>query len=152
MSMYLTTEDYPDQSQWLDQLENADAITVMLDDQAGAISALKQASATLDAAITAMAERLGASSSGRIIYAGAGTSARIGVQDGVELTPTFNWPQERLEYVIAGGMGALIQSVEGAEDHTDAGQTAVTNAAINDKDVVIGLAASGTTAFKLYRP
>jgi N-acetylmuramic acid 6-phosphate etherase len=147
--MYLTTEDYPDQSQWLDQLENADAITVMLDNQAGAISALKQASATLDAAITAMGERLGASSSGRIIYAGAGTSARIGVQDGVELTPTFNWPQERLEYVIAGGMGALMQSVEGAEDHTDAGQTAVTNAAINDKDVVIGLAASGTTAFTI---
>jgi N-acetylmuramic acid 6-phosphate etherase len=109
--MYLTTEDYPDQSQWLDQLENADAIAVMLDNQAGAISALKQASAALDAAITVMAERLGASSSGRIIYAGAGTSARIGVQDGVELTPTFNWPQERLGYVIAGGMGALMQSV-----------------------------------------
>jgi N-acetylmuramic acid 6-phosphate etherase len=147
--MYLTTEDYPDQSQWLDQLENADAIAVMLDNQAGAISALKQASAALDAAITVMAERLGASSSGRIIYAGAGTSARIGVQDGVELTPTFNWPQERLGYVIAGGMGALMQSVEGAEDNTDAGQTALTNAAINDKDVVIGLAASGTTAFTI---
>ncbi len=116
MTKQVSTEDYPDKSQWLDQLENADAITVMLDNQADAISALKQAGIAIDAAIVAMAERLAASSDGRIIYAGAGTSARIGVQDGVELTPTFNWPEERLDYVIAGGMGALMASVEGAED------------------------------------
>ena len=149
MTNHVSTEDYPDQSQWLDQLENADAISVMLDNQAVAISALKQASIAIDAVITAMAERLAASPDGRIIYAGAGTSARIGVQDGVELTPTFNWPEERLDYVIAGGMGALMASVEGAEDQAEAAQEAVTNININNKDVVIGLAASGTTVFTI---
>ncbi|MGB2166664.1 MAG: N-acetylmuramic acid 6-phosphate etherase [Candidatus Puniceispirillales bacterium] len=149
MTKHVSTEDYPDKSQWLDQLENADAITVMLDNQVDAISALKQAGIAIDAAITAMAERLAASSDGRIIYAGAGTSARIGVQDGVELTPTFNWPEERLDYVIAGGMGALMASVEGAEDQAGAAQEAVTNININNKDVVIGLAASGTTVFTI---
>ncbi len=149
MTKQVSTEDYPDKSQWLDQLENADSITVMLDNQADAISALKQAGIAIDAAIVAMAERLAASSDGRIIYAGAGTSARIGVQDGVELTPTFNWPEERLDYVIAGGMGSLMASVEGAEDQAGAAQEAVTNININNKDVVIGLAASGTTAFTI---
>ena len=74
MTKHVSTEDYPDKSQWLDQLENADAITVMLDNQADAISALKQAGIAIDAAITSMAERLAASPHGRIIYAGAGTS------------------------------------------------------------------------------
>lgn len=149
MTSSVSTEDYPDASQWLDQLNNADAIAVMLDNQAGAISALKAASSSLDAAIMAMAERLKLSSTGRIIYIGAGTSARIGVQDGVELTPTFNWPQDRLDYIIAGGMEALMQSVEGAEDAAEAGQKAAASAAITEQDVVIGLAASGTTVFTI---
>lgn len=149
MTTWVSTEDYPDASQWLDQLENAEAIAVMLDNQADAIRALKQASASLDAAVMAMAERLAASSEGRIIYVGAGTSARIGVQDGVELTPTFNWPKERLDYIIAGGIDALMESVEGAEDQTEAGNMAVVQAGINHQDVVIGLAASGTTAFTI---
>ncbi|MBL6781794.1 MAG: N-acetylmuramic acid 6-phosphate etherase [Alphaproteobacteria bacterium] len=149
MTSPVSTEDYPDATQWLDQLNNADAIAVMLDNQAGAISALKAASSSLDDAIAAMAERLKLSSTGRIIYTGAGTSARIGVQDGVELTPTFNWPQDRLDYIIAGGMEALMQSVEGAEDEAEAGQKAVALAAINEQDVVIGLAASGTTDFTI---
>ena len=67
----------------------------------------------------------------------------------MELTPTFNWPEERLDYVIAGGMGALMASVEGAEDQAGAAQEAVTNININNKDVVIGLAASGTTVFTI---
>ena len=57
-----------------------------------------------------------------LIYVGAGTSARIGVQDGVELTPTFNWPEERTLYLIAGGDDALMRSVEGAEDRIDSGR------------------------------
>ena len=54
--------------------------------------------------------------SGRLIYVGAGTSARVAVQDGAELTPTFAWPQERLRFIIAGGESAFAASVEGAED------------------------------------
>ena len=53
---------------------------------------------------------------GRLVYAGAGTSGRLAVQDGAELTPTFGWPNDRLLLLIAGGRDALLQSVEGAED------------------------------------
>ena len=53
---------------------------------------------------------------GRLIYAGAGTSGRLAVQDGAELMPTFSWPPERLLLLIAGGDKAMVRAVEGAED------------------------------------
>ena len=57
---------------------------------------------------------------GRIIYCGAGTSARIGVQDGVELLPTFGWPSSRVDFIIAGGPKALTKSIENSEDDINA--------------------------------
>ena len=86
---------------------------------------------------------------GRLVYVGAGTSARIGVQDGVELPPTFNWPEERLRFGIAGGDSAILRSVEGAEDSTDQALAWIADAEIGPDDVVIGLSASGTTPFTL---
>ena len=85
--------------------------------------------------------------SGRIVYVGAGTSGRIGVQDGTELCPTFNWPAERLLFLMAGGMGALMKSAEAAEDREADGARAIAEATIRANDVVIGLAASGTTPY-----
>jgi len=86
---------------------------------------------------------------GRIVYAGAGTSGRIGVQDGAELSPTYDWPAERLVFAVAGGLDALVRSVEGAEDNETAGARAMTDAKIGSDDVVIGTAASGTTPFTI---
>jgi len=86
---------------------------------------------------------------GRIVYVGAGTSARIGVQDGSELPPTYDWPVDRIVFVIAGGFDALVRSVEGAEDNEAAGTEAIVNAKIGADDVVIGVAASGTTPFTI---
>jgi N-acetylmuramic acid 6-phosphate etherase len=86
---------------------------------------------------------------GRIIYAGAGTSGRIGVQDGTELPPTYDWPADRLVFAMAGGLGALVQSVEGAEDDEKQGARAVAENRIGPDDVVIGIAASGTTPFTI---
>ena len=56
---------------------------------------------------------------GRLAYAGAGTSGRIGVQDGAELGPTFDWPPDRLLFLMAGGEAALIRAAENAEDRAD---------------------------------
>ena len=84
---------------------------------------------------------------GRLIYVGAGTSGRIGVQDGVELFPTFNWPKRRLDFIIAGGNKAILNSVENAEDDVLAAKEDTSKKFINSKDVVIGLAASGNTPF-----
>jgi N-acetylmuramic acid 6-phosphate etherase len=86
---------------------------------------------------------------GRIVYVGAGTSGRIGVQDGAELPPTYDWPADRLVFAIAGGLKALVQSAEDAEDDEAAGARAITEAKIGPDDIVIGVAASGTTPYTI---
>ena len=75
----------------------------MVNEQKNAAMAVKNASKSIEFAINQIYERLIANNKGRLIYVGAGTSGRIGVQDGVELLPTFNWPNSRLDYIIAGG-------------------------------------------------
>ena len=86
---------------------------------------------------------------GRLVYVGAGTSGRLGVQDGAELAPTFNWPAERVVFLLAGGMAALTRSAEGAEDSEADGANAIINAKVSPDDVVVGIAASGTTPYVL---
>ena len=83
----------------------------------------------------------------RLIYAGAGTSARIAVQDAVELYPTFGWPKNRIDFMIAGGQEAIISSVEGAEDNTSDVYKALNNINLSEDDILIALAASGNTPF-----
>ena len=86
---------------------------------------------------------------GRLIYVGAGTSGRLAAQDGAELMPTFSWPRERLVLLMAGGTPAFTQSIEGAEDQVDQGIQLVREHKVDSKDVVIAVAASGTTPFTL---
>jgi N-acetylmuramic acid 6-phosphate etherase len=123
------------------------ALAAMLNGQASAINAVRHALAALSLAVSAAAQRLGRE--GRLVYAGAGASARLAVQDGVELYPTFGWPHDRLATVIAGGTPALTRSIEGAEDDAAAGQAAATALQLGPNDVVISVAASGTTKFTL---
>src|SRR4051794_37061466 len=104
-------------------------------------AALNAIAAAVDAAVPALQR------GGRIVYAGAGTSGRIGVQDGTELPPTYGWASDRLVFAMAGGLGALVQSVEGAEDDEAEGARAMREANIGADDVVIGIAASGTTPY-----
>jgi N-acetylmuramic acid 6-phosphate etherase len=115
------------------------------DDQLAAVAAVSPALPAIAEAADAAAARL--ADCGRLIYVGAGTSGRIGVQDGVELTPTFNWPKERLLFILAGGDDAVLQAIEGAEDSVEEGQWTVLKSGVNENDVVIGLAASGATPF-----
>jgi len=86
-------------------------------------------------------------SGGRLLYVGAGTSGRLGVLDASECPPTFGTPREMVQGIIAGGPPALTASVEGAEDSSDAGAAALDERAISPLDVVVGIAASGTTPF-----
>ena len=80
----------------------------------GGVRRGQEALPALARAAEAAADRL--RREGRLVYAGAGASGRLAVQDGVELHPTFGWPRERLCYLIAGGERALVASIEGAED------------------------------------
>jgi N-acetylmuramic acid 6-phosphate etherase len=84
---------------------------------------------------------------GRLIYVGAGTSGRLGVLDASECPPTFGSDPERVQGVMAGGMGALVRAVEGAEDRTDEGERAMDEHEVGPRDTVIGLAASRRTPF-----
>jgi N-acetylmuramic acid 6-phosphate etherase len=84
---------------------------------------------------------------GRILYVGAGTSGRLGVLDASECPPTFGTPPEWVQGIIAGGYGALIQAVEGAEDRAHEGEESMARAKVDRRDLVIGIAASRRTPF-----
>ena len=131
----------------LDAWSSSDMIEAMYEGQLAAAAAVRGAlpylTAAVDDAVTALQR------GGRIIYAGAGTSGRIGVQDGTELTPTYNWPTDRLVFAMAGGYGALTQSVEGAEDDEQAGVRVANEMKVGPDDVVIGIAASGATPYTI---
>ncbi len=131
----------------IDTWATADAIGAMLDGQAAVVEAVRGALPALAAAIDEAATTIG--TSGRLVYVGAGTSGRIGVQDGAELPPTFNWPRDRLVFAMAGGSEAFTRSIEGAEDDVTAAERALVEAKIGPGDVVIGVAASGTTPFTI---
>jgi N-acetylmuramic acid 6-phosphate etherase len=143
----MLTEQISARYEDLDSWSSADMIAAMYEGQLAAAAsvqgALDSIAAAVDAAVPALQR------GGRIVYAGAGTSGRIGVQDGTELPPTYGWPPERLVFAMAGGLGALVQSVEGAEDNEAEGERAVAGNKIGKDDVVIGIAASGTTPFTI---
>lgn len=134
---------------WLDRLGVDEALSVMLDNQAEAISALNDALPQIAPAILAADKCLSSGDRGRLVYAGAGTSARIAVQDGSELLPTFDWPSSRVAYLIAGGVEALMRPIEGAEDSAEAAIQAADALKLRAGDVVICLAASGNTVYTL---
>ncbi|HEY6600975.1 MAG TPA: N-acetylmuramic acid 6-phosphate etherase [Xanthobacteraceae bacterium] len=122
-----------------------DIAEAMIEGQFTAVAAVRAARSALLQAAVAAAERL--RKGGRLVYVGAGTSGRLAVQDGAELVPTFSWPQERLLLLIAGGRNALLRSVEGAEDAVDQAARLAQQHDIGGDDVVIAVAASGTTPF-----
>jgi N-acetylmuramic acid 6-phosphate etherase len=129
----------------IDLWDPADILDCMIEAQFAAVGAVRVARPALEQAARAMEERLALQ--GRLIYAGAGTSGRLAVQDGAELTPTFGWPEERLLLLIAGGHEALSRSIEGAEDDVTQVQQFMDRHGVNADDVIVVVAASGTTPF-----
>ncbi|HWI47882.1 MAG TPA: N-acetylmuramic acid 6-phosphate etherase [Rummeliibacillus sp.] len=84
---------------------------------------------------------------GRLIYIGAGTSGRLGILDAAECVPTFGTSPEKVVGLIAGGMSAMTVAVEGAEDSEELAKSNLKDLKLTDKDIVIGIAASGRTPF-----
>ncbi len=84
---------------------------------------------------------------GRLIYIGAGTSGRLGVLDASECPPTFGVPPTMVVGVIAGGLGALVSAVEGAEDSAEGGAADLRAIDLTNRDVVVGIAVSGRTPY-----
>jgi N-acetylmuramic acid 6-phosphate etherase len=131
----------------IDLWSPADVLDAMIEGQFVAVAAVHAARSALERSALAVEERLRAG--GRLVYAGAGTSGRLAVQDGAELMPTFSWPPERLVLLMAGGHDALLRAVEGAEDEVEQAAQQVRQNAIEARDALIAVAASGTTPFTL---
>lgn len=141
----MATEEVDPRFADLDAWSLQSAMEAMWEGQLAAVAAVGRALPAITAAANAATEVL--SDRGRLIYVGAGTSGRVAVQDGAELTPTFAWPRDRVHFIIAGGQSAFVASIEGAEDDEADAVRQIDAAQLSEHDVVIGVAASGTTPF-----
>src|ERR1700739_2390072 len=135
----MDTERHSPRYTAIDLWSPTDILDAMIEGQFAAVAAVRAARPALEAAVAAMEPRL--RDGGRLVYAGAGTSGRLAVQDGAELMPTFSWPQDRLLVLIAGGRRAAIEAVEGAEDESEQAVALVRRHAIGTRDVMIAVAA-----------
>jgi N-acetylmuramic acid 6-phosphate etherase len=139
------TERRNPRSRHLDKLPAEQAVALMLSEEAKVPRILLKHRAELARAVklVAGAFRRG----GRLFYVGAGTSGRLGVLDASECPPTFRASPDMVQGLLAGGEVALRRSVEGAEDDRVAGAKETAKGRVGPKDVVLGIAASGTTPF-----
>jgi N-acetylmuramic acid 6-phosphate etherase len=143
----LTTESFSPRYTGIDAWPPADILDALVEGQLAAVAAVRAARDGLEAAALAVEARM--RRGGRLVYAGAGTSGRLAVQDGAELTPTFGWPSQRLLFLLAGGERALLHPVERAEDQAEDGAAEARAAGLSAEDAVIAVAASGSTPYTL---
>lgn len=137
-----TESTLPDLSGF-DAWDSTRILSLLLAGQRQALDAVERALPSIAKAAEVVAARVG--SGGKLFYAGAGTSIRVGVQDGTELPATFGMPEEKIGYLIAGDRVAMFETLADAEDNEDLGRSAAQGC--TSKDVVIALAASGRTPF-----
>jgi len=140
----LPTERPNPRSRALDRLSPGAIARLMNRADLGALRAVGRAAPAIGRAVTAIVERL--DRDGRLFFAGAGTSGRLGVIEAAECPPTFNTRPGQVQAVMAGGRRAVFRSVEGAEDDARGGARAIR---ARRGDAVVGIAASGVTPFVL---
>ena len=141
----LTTETRNEKTTNLDEMSVVDFLTVMNEEDAEVSAAVKREIPQIAKVVEAIIQSR--KKNGRLIYMGAGTSGRIGLLDAVECPPTFGTNPDEVIGLIAGGENAFVKAVEGAEDSQELGIQDLKNIKLNDKDVVIGIAASGRTPY-----
>ena len=139
------TERRNPRSTTIDTASALEIVDLIGAEDAGVPAAVSKARAEIARAIDLIEDAF--RSGGRLIYVGAGTSGRLGVLDAAECPPTFGTPPEMVVGLIAGGPPALVRSIEGAEDDTGAADRELNALHVARKDVVLGIAASGTTPY-----
>jgi len=142
---HLLTEQRLADSTDLDAMSIADAVALMNAQDARAVEAVGAERERIARAVEMVAQSF--HTGGRLIYVGAGTSGRLGVLDASECPPTFRADPQMVQGIIAGGEAAMFRSQEGAEDQPDDGAAAVDEKDVGAMDVVMGIAAGGTTPF-----
>ncbi len=140
---HLSTEGRNTKSEGLDLMEVSEILKLMNEEDQKVLEAVRSALPQIEKVIDRCIEVY--DRGGRIIYIGAGTSGRLGLMDAVEVIPTYN--SDRFVGLIAGGEGAFIKAVEGAEDSKELAVKDLDGIGLNEKDMVIGIAASGRTPY-----
>ncbi|MGJ5898795.1 N-acetylmuramic acid 6-phosphate etherase [Streptomyces sp. V2] len=141
----LPTESFRADFARIDELSTLDIARLMNREDAGVPAAVATQLPVISAAIDAIALRM--RRGGRLIYMGAGTAGRLGVLDASECPPTFNTSPGQVVGLIAGGVGALVDSVEGAEDSRELAVRDLRGVALTGDDSVVGVSASGRTPY-----
>lgn len=144
VSLPITEQDNP-RSQNLSSQSSREIVALMNQEDATVAAAVQLVLDDVAKAVEETAARL--SKGGKLYYVGTGTSGRLGVLDASECPPTFGVPPELVQGVIAGGYDACHRAVEASEDDENAGRTDLQQRNLTEKDVVIGIAASGRTPY-----
>ncbi len=129
----------------IDQLDPADIVEVMLNEDRKMLSAVHREKERIAVGVDILTQVL--RKGGRIIFVGAGTSGRLGVVEAAEMPPTFGTDEDLVLAIMAGGKEAVLQAREGVEDNYEEGARSVNRLRPKNRDVVVGVSASGMTPF-----
>ncbi|WP_085524802.1 N-acetylmuramic acid 6-phosphate etherase [Tuberibacillus sp. Marseille-P3662] len=141
----LITETRNEKTMQLDEMSTYDIMKVMNEEDKTVPQAVEKEIESIEKAVKQVVDSF--EKGGRLIYIGAGTSGRLGILDAVECPPTFGTDFEMVQGLIAGGQGALIKAVEGAEDDPNFAVKDLQAIQLSERDTVVGLAASGRTPY-----
>ena len=141
----IATEQRNPNTMNIDTLSTLDMVNLINREDHRVADAVGEVTDKIAQAVDVIAEKLAAG--GRLIYCGAGTSGRLGILDAVECPPTYSTDPETVQALMAGGYGAIFKAVEGAEDSKELGVEDMKNIHFCQKDVLVGIAASGRTPY-----
>ncbi|WP_421780526.1 N-acetylmuramic acid 6-phosphate etherase [Kiloniella litopenaei] len=141
------TEKHSPRYHSLDTWPAEEILEALWASQLRAISCIQHTVSEISESAEAIADRL--SNGGRLFYIGAGSSGHLAIQDCVELNPTYGWPLDKMVPLIAGGKDAVLAPMGGAEDDETIAIDALKKHRINAQDVIIAVAASGSTPYTL---
>lgn len=143
----LTTEARNERTVNIDAADTLEMLRLINDEDKSVALAVEKELSNIARAVDTVAARLHAG--GRLIYMGAGTSGRLGILDAVECPPTYSVDPAQVIGLIAGGNNAIFKAVEGAEDDATLGASDLEKLNFSEKDVLVGIAASGRTPYVL---
>jgi N-acetylmuramic acid 6-phosphate etherase len=141
----LPTEAINPASLAVDKTPVAEIVDMVLNEDRKVIAAVQKERERIAHGIEIVAQAL--KKGGRIIFIGAGTSGRLGVVEASEMPPTFGTSASTVQAIMAGGQDAVFRAKEGVEDNYEEGARSISRLRLNQKDVVIGVSASGMTPF-----
>ncbi|RNC89623.1 MAG: N-acetylmuramic acid 6-phosphate etherase [Allomuricauda sp.] len=147
MGDYIKITEQPSHHDGLELKTTADLLQKMNAEDQKVAKAVEKVIPQIEKLVDALVDRF--EKGGRLFYIGAGTSGRLGILDASEIPPTFGMPHDRVIGLIAGGDGAIRKAVEFAEDNTKQAWKDLLEYDVNSNDVLVGIAASGTTPYVL---